>query len=331
MVAVSEDLKQFMVDRANCYYMKFPGNKKFAFTILDDTDDATLENVKPVYDCLKAAGFRTTKTVWPMDCPEGSRLFFAADTLQRKEYLSFVHQLAKDGFEIAFHGATMESSRRARTVEALEFFKEEFGVYPTLFCSHGYNRDNLYWGHSRFQTWMFRNLMGVLLKESRRYYAGAMAESEYFWGDISKAHIRYVRNFTFSSLNMLEVNPEMPYRLSETPYVNYWFSTADAADASAFIKLLTDARLDALERAGGVCILSTHLGKGFAKDGVVNPRVTRIIQRLGQRPGWYIPTSELLDYLVSTQGKGQTLGTWQMLNLEVRYVFAKFVMTVLNK
>ena len=305
--------------------MKFPHDKKFAFTILDDTDDSTLENVKPVYDCLMAAGLRTTKTVWPVDCPEGSRLFFAADTLQRKEYLSFVHQLAVGGFEIAFHGATMESSRRARTVQALEFIKQEFGLYPTLFCNHGYNRDNLYWGRSRFQTRVIRNLVGLLLKESRTHYAGSVEGSEFFWGDFSKEHIRYVRNFTFSCLNMLDVNPDMPYCHADTPYVNQWFSTADAPDAAAFIRLLTDERLDALEQAGGVCILSTHLGKGFSKDGVLDSRVARIIQRLGQRPGWYVPTSELLDYLVREQGRGQRLGAWKTLILETRYLLDKLV------
>ena len=303
--------------------MEFPNNKTFAFTILDDTDDSTLENVKPVYDCLRQAGLRTTKTVWPVDCPEGSRLFFAADTLQRKEYLSFVRQLAKEGFEIAFHGATMESSRRARTVQALEFIRREFGAYPKLFCNHGYNRENMYWGRGRFQSRLIRSLVGLLLKEGHAHYAGDEVSSEYFWGDLSREHISYVRNFTFSCLNMLDVNPDMPYRHSKTPYVNQWFSTADAPDASAFIRLLTDERLDALELAGGVCILSTHFGKGFATDGVLDPRVARIIRRLEQRPGWYVPTSELLDYLTCAQGKGQFLGAWKTLKLEMRYLFDK--------
>ena len=104
--------------------MFFPNNKRFAFSILDDTDDATLRNVKPVYDALREHGLRTTKTVWPLDCPEGSRIFFAAETLQNKPYLDYVHELADDGFEVAFHGATMEPSRRERTIRALDFLKE---------------------------------------------------------------------------------------------------------------------------------------------------------------------------------------------------------------
>lgn len=307
--------------------MKFPDGRTFAFTILDDTDDSTLENVKPVYDCLKANGIRTTKTVWAVDCPEGSRLFFAADTLQRKEYLDFVQQLARDGFEIAFHGATMESSRRERTLTALEVIKQEFGAYPSLFCNHGYNQDNLYWGPKRFHTGWLRALMGLTQKKPGAYYAGDSEGSEYFWGDVCRQHIRHVRNFTFDSLNVLEADPYMPYGLAGTPYVNRWFSTADAPDATAFVRLLSEGNLERLERAGGACILSTHLGKGFVKNGTLNPAVEGIFQYLGQRAGWYVPASELLDYLAAKQGRGQELNWWQVCRLEMRFLFAKILVS----
>ena len=44
--------------------MRWPEDKAFAFTIIDDTDYATIENIKPVYDFLYDAGLKTTKTVW---------------------------------------------------------------------------------------------------------------------------------------------------------------------------------------------------------------------------------------------------------------------------
>jgi hypothetical protein len=303
--------------------MDFPEDKRFAFTILDDTDDSTLENVKPVYDALKANGLRTTKTVWPVDCPEGSRIYFAADTLARQPYLKFVRELQADGFEIAFHGATMESSRRERTVRALEVFKQEFGAYPTLFCNHGQNRDNLYWGHNRFRTAWLRGLVRLLRGRSATRYLGEDEASEFFWGDLCREHIRYVRNWTFPRLDMLKANPDMPYRHPGTPYVSMWFSTADAPDAEAFVRLLTPEGLDRLERAGGLCIISTHLGKGFARGGGLDPRVRRVLEDLGRRPGWYVPVSRLLDYLVETQGKGRMLGAWKTAMLEARYIAGK--------
>ena len=302
--------------------MEFPNGKRFAFTILDDTDDSTLANVRPVYDALRDAGMRTTKTVWPMGCPEGSRLFFAGETLENAAYLKFVHQLADDGFEIASHGATMESSLRERTRRGLEFLKNEFGSYPRLFCNHGFNRENLYWGSTRFQSPLFRKLLAYVPGARSTKYHGNDEDSSYFWGDLALAHIQYVRNFTFRRLNMLEMNPDMPYRLGGTKYVNFWFSTSDAPDVKAFNRLLTRERMDKLERDGGVCIISTHLGKGFAIDGKLDQETDNILRYLGRKSGWFVPVSEVLDYLRRKQGGGE-LSDMARLKLECLYILDK--------
>ena len=216
-----------------------PTGKRFAFSILDDTDDSTLENVEPLYAILRDHGFRTTKTAWPLDCPEGSRNFFAAATLQNKEYLRFVHELVDQGFELAFHGATMESSTRERTLEGLEFLRSEFGRYPRIFCNHGQNRENLYWGAQRFRTPALRALSRVLMREQGGSYEGDQEESRFFWGDVCRDVIQYVRNFTFERLNLLEVDPDMPYHIASSPYVKHWFSTTDAPDVDAFNRVLS--------------------------------------------------------------------------------------------
>ena len=44
-----------------------PDGKRFAFTVFDDTDSATLENVRGVYALLAELGFRTTKSCWVVD------------------------------------------------------------------------------------------------------------------------------------------------------------------------------------------------------------------------------------------------------------------------
>jgi hypothetical protein len=303
--------------------MVFPDHKRFAFSILDDTDDATLKNVKPVYDALRERGFRTTKTVWPLDCPEGSRIFFAAETLQNKPYRDFVHELADDGFEVAFHGATMEPSRRERTIRALEFLKEEFGYYPRLYCNHGHNRENLYWGHKRFQTTVLRQLSRLARREPSEYFAGDVEGSDYFWGDLCKERITYVRNFTFNRINLVAVDPGTPYRLPQTPFVNYWFSTADAPDVDAFNRLLTVERIDQLEREGGVCIVSTHLGKGFCQEGKLNSDTTDVLRYLAGKPGWFAPVSDVLDYLLKFRPSSGELSWRERLQLEYRFVIDK--------
>lgn len=50
-------------------HIPWPDGKRFAFTIFDDTDHQTLENVPPVYDFLSDLGLRTTKSVWPLKGP----------------------------------------------------------------------------------------------------------------------------------------------------------------------------------------------------------------------------------------------------------------------
>ena len=229
--------------------MLLPPGKRFAFSVLDDTDDSTLENVQPLYSLLRQYGFRTTKTAWPLDCPEGSHNFFAAQTLQDKDYLRFVHKLVDDGFELAFHGATMESSSRERTLEGLEFLRSAFGHYPKIFCNHGQNRENLYWGSDRFQTRLLRALIRVLMRGEAVSYEGDQEGSRFFWGDICRDIIKYVRNLTFHRLNMLKANPPMPYHVASAPYIRYWFSTTDAPDVGAFNRVLSRHRIDQLEAA----------------------------------------------------------------------------------
>jgi hypothetical protein len=295
-----------------------PAGKRFAFSVLDDTDDATLENVEPIYAMLRDLGFRTTKTVWPLDCPEGSRDFFAAETLQDKAYLRFVHELAEAGFEVASHGATMESSPRERTLEGLEFLRGEFGRYPRLFCNHGQNRENLYWGSRRFQTAPLRALSRLAMRQ-HDVFEGEQEGSRYFWGDVCRDVIQYVRNFTFERLNLLDVDPGTPYEVAGTPYVRCWFSTTDAPDVDAFNRVLSQDRIDALAAAGGACIVSTHLGKGFVKDGRVNPVTAGLLRSLADQGGWFAPVSDVLDRLRAA-GRGRTLTRGELLRLELRFL-----------
>ena len=294
---------------------EFPEGKEFAFTILDDTDDSTVDNVKPMYDLLGELGLRTTKTVWPLDCPEGSRQYFAGQTLNYKPYREFVHDLPARGFELTWHCATMESSDRARTTRGLDVFHREFGFYPKVHCNHGQNRENIYWGPKRYQNSLIRALASLLGPHGSATFCGELETSPYFWGDLCRTHFRFVRNFSFRRLNMLKVNPHMPYRLEATPYVNFWFSTADAPDVDAFNRLLTREGVDRLRRENGVGIVTTHLGKGFVKDGQINRQTAEMLRYIAALPGWFVPVSDILEFLLVAIPH-HTLGHLARLRLE---------------
>lgn len=276
--------------------LEFPGGKRFAFTVIDDTDVATVANVEPVYRLLDRLGMRTTKTVWPLACPEGSRNFSSSQTLADEPYLAFVRNLQARGFEVTWHGATMESSRRDRIATAFERFRELIGHYPRIHTSHAENRDNLYWGIRRVDLPLLK-LVLKSLGHPANYFLGDREDSPYWWGDLCSRHIVYARNLTFGTLNLAKINPSMPYHDPSRPLVRYWFSCADAENGDRFAALLHPRAQQQLESEGGFCVVATHFGKGFATNGSVHPLVAERLEMLSRRPAWFPTAGELLDWL----------------------------------
>jgi len=274
----------------------FPGGARFAFTIMDDTDNATVANVQPIYRLLESLGMRTTKTVWTVRCEEGSEVFGAAETLDDPAYRDFVVDLARRGFEIAFHGATMESSHRERTIRALTRFAEMFGP-PRVHANHSFNRENLYWGVDRIDDPILRAVYRAALGHSDDFYQGHVAGSPFWWGDLCASQIHYVRNLSFDEINLRRVNPSMPYRDERRPFVPWWFSASDAENVDAFVELISVANQSRLEAEGGVCIVATHLGKGFCVNGAVRDDVRQLLVQLAERRGWFVPVGRMLDEL----------------------------------
>jgi len=273
----------------------WPDGRRFGFTIVDDTDHATVENVRPIYEMLAELGLRTTKTVWALPTEPGAQYEDGA-TLADADYRAFVLDLRDRGFEIALHGVRGCSSRRETIVEGLERFREVLGAYPAMHVNHAYNVDNLHWGVARFSRFrralrLYRGHPG----ESRGHEAG----SPYDWGDLAKTHVRYVRGEVFRDIDTLARDRRMPYFDPHYPCVNGWFSASDGANVERFVRLIGERNQARLERAGGLSIVYTHFGTpGFlGDDGRPHPEVRRRLAALAARPGWFRPAGEILDHL----------------------------------
>ncbi|MDB6087217.1 MAG: uncharacterized protein JWN85_1, partial [Gammaproteobacteria bacterium] len=199
----------------------FPGAKRFAFTVFDDTDVATVESIRPVYELLYELGFLTTKTVWPLGY-DGPSAYAGSSSLEEEDYRNYLLLLQSRGFEIAFHGATMETSLRADTDRALQLFRTVFGGGPAAYAAHSRNRDNLYWGRHRFQFRLWRTLYQLLAGRRDPEYTGHVAGSDAYWLDLAP-ELRYIRNFTFDGIDLERVTPHVPYRLAAIPEVQGWF------------------------------------------------------------------------------------------------------------
>ena len=88
--------------------VEWPEGRAFAFTVFDDTDNATVENVGPVYGLLRDLGMRTTKSVWAIAGDGTPRIGGA--TCDDPAYRDWTLELQEAGFEIGSHGATPMTS-----------------------------------------------------------------------------------------------------------------------------------------------------------------------------------------------------------------------------
>lgn len=277
--------------------IQWPEGKRFAFTIFDDTDHATLENNQAIYGLLKDLGFRTTKTAWMFDGQNPPVI--PGVTCCDPVYRQWLQQLQGDGFEIAWHNATWETSDRETTLRGLAEFESTFGHPPLTMANHASNQEGIYWGASRFE-----GLLAHLYRRQQKDapFAGHEAGSPLFWGDACQQQIRYVRNFTYREINTLKACPFMPYHDADKPYARAWFAATEGPDCASFNAMLSEANQDRLEEEGGLCILYTHFGKYFHSSGVLNPRFVSLMERLSAKNGWFVPTATLLAHLEKARG-----------------------------
>ncbi len=300
---------------------RFPGNKDFAFSIFDDTDNSTVENIRPVYRLLRDLGFRTTKSVWPLAPAPGAR--FGGSTLQHREYLDYIQELKRDGYEIGLHNVRSGSAPREMVERGLEEFRMRIGEYPRSHANHSDNRENIYWGSSRLS----RPSARLLYNLGTRYrlhgnFQGHVPDSGYFWGDLCKLRIRFVRNFVFDEINLDRVNPTLPYHDPRKPFVNFWFSSCEGGDVSKFCRTIRECNQDLLAAESGVCIMYTHFASGFAPGGSLDPAFASLMRRLSKLNGWFVPVSELLESLLS-QKAGRAIPASELAAMENRWILYK--------
>lgn len=277
--------------------IRWPHGRKFAVTIIDDTDGARLDRIRRVYDVIAGAGLRTTKTVWPLE-PQGAWAI-GGDSLENAAYARWVRELKDSGFEIAMHGASDGASTREHVVKALNRFADELGADPVIHVNHDGQTEALYWGQARLDApWSWAYSAYRRARPGRVQSLGHVAGSEHFWGDLCHNRIRFVRNFVWPQYNTTRADPFMPYYDPRRPYVRHWFSSSYGAGVDSFCQLLSEENQDRLAEEGGACIVYSHLS---AFHGVP-ARFETLLGRLGRMNGWFPTATELLEYVGHQRG-----------------------------
>lgn len=300
---------------------RFPQRKQFAFSVFDDTDGSTRENIEPVYHLLEELDMRITKSVWPLGPVPGARI--GGTTLENRHYLDFILRLQERGFEIALHNVQNSDATRDVIEKGFGRFQDLIGQSPRIHCNHSMNRDNIYWGATRFKTASVRLAYNIATRCSRlKHFQGDVEESPYFWGDLCKARIAYVRNFVFDEINLDRINPTLPYHDPDKRFVNFWFSSSEGGTVNSFCKTVSEANQDRLASEGGVCIMYAHFAKGFSNGGRVDPNFERLMRRLRKMNGWFVPVSELLDHLRAGR-TDSAIPAGELARMERKWFFSK--------
>jgi hypothetical protein len=302
--------------------IKWPAGKQFAFTVFDDPDLDTVENVAAVYSFLAELGLRTTKAVWPIRGTRAPKIGGA--TCEDEQYLQWILNLKEQGFEIALHNVTYHTSTRSETSCGLEAFFKFFGHYPHSMANHSGCNESIYWESARVSgvQRLIYNMLNLKLNGNDSGSQGHIESSPLFWGDLCKAKIKYVRNFTLGDINTLKTCPAMPYHDPARPYVNHWFAASEGPNVRSFNAMLREENQERLAREGGACIMYTHFASGFLENGRINERFQTLMERICKMNGWFVPVVTLLDYILQARRNHSTTGA-EISALERRWLWHK--------
>jgi hypothetical protein len=282
-------------------FLPFPPDRQCAIAITDDTDFFQLETTGPVYALLDSLGLRVTKTTWVFDAP-GRSPRQTGLSLADGRYRSWLLGEIPRGHEITLHSPSAGDDTRQRILAAYDTLATVLGHRPRLDIFHSTNREAFYWGAARFPSSILRVLLRRLVHGG---FAGHDPSSPYYWLDISRSLVRYIRTYTFNDVNTLRINPSMPYLDSRTPDAPFWFASSNGRTEREFVTLLSPGNVARLKAQHGACVVYTHLGVGFSRPGpgpgpgrVVAPEVGALLRRVGEDPGVeFVPAGELLDRL----------------------------------
>jgi hypothetical protein len=303
---------------------EWPGGKQFAFSIFDDPDHDTVENVAAIYSFLSEIGLRTTKAVWPVRGHDSPKIGGA--TCEDEQYLEWILKFQKHGFEIALHNVTYHTSTREETARGIDAFYRLFGHYPHSMANHSGCQESIYWESARVSgvQRLIYNALNLKLTGGNNHPQGHIEASPLFWGDLCREKISYVRNFVFGDINTLKACPAMPYHDPARPYVKSWFAASEGPNVDSFNEMLCEENQERLAGEGGACIMYSHLANGFQEKGRINQRFRFLMERMSRLNGWFVPVRTLLDFIVQVRGN-HIITPAERNDLERRWLWYKIV------
>jgi len=168
-----------------------------------------VENIKPIYDLLETLGFRTSKTAWMKKCVGRSKNFYRSQTMEEPEYAEYVHSLKKRD------SRSVSTAPRWNRVLGINFgcpgkIQGTFRGIPEDSLQPCRKQGQPLLGSGTVQHAGIPSCLQIDPFFESTLLSGQDPESDFFWGDACRNHIKYMRNFCYDEVNVLKINPSMP-------------------------------------------------------------------------------------------------------------------------
>ena len=284
--------------------LRWPAPYRWAYAMTDDTDKSTLQSTRVVYEYCLDRGIKPTRLLWTHEPSEKCGVVNPEEpitgvSLEDPDYSEYCRTLQSRGVTFGLHGASAGNSTRQRTIDGFSRFERIFGQSPKLFIAHMRNAENIYWGAARYSNPLLQALARSLIIPAS--YHGEDESSPYYWADICRDHIRYIRLYRTRSLNVLSKNPSMPFHDARFPAVRYWYSAS--GQNLELLGRLTQERLDRVAREDGLILHYTHSSWFVDDPASHSPTLLATARRgfdhIGARDDvWCAGVSEVLDRLM---------------------------------
>lgn len=289
------------LNNKNISIESLPYSYKFAFTITDDPDNGWFEQKKVVFDFLDSLDLKISIGVWMYKNFTGSAdddPFDQGIALDNNEYLEYIKTKKENGHTLFLHTITGGNDNSNVIRKGFEDYNKIFGEYPNHWINHFSNYDNIYWGEKRI-NWPLLRLVYKLFKKKKFY--GDNENSQYYWGDLCKKHITFVRSFGTNNINTQKANPSMPYHDPNKESVKYWYGCSDGYDCNKFNDILSEENVNQLINENGICILYTHFASAFVDtNNKLNPVSKQRLRYISQQEGgWFVPPETILNRLIN--------------------------------
>lgn len=284
--------------------LRWPAPYRWAYAMTDDTDESTLESTRVVYEYCLERGIKPTRLLWTHEPSEKCGVVNPEDpipgaSLEDPAYRDYCRDLHARGVTFGLHGASAGNSTRERTLAGFERFEQVFGQPADLFIAHMRNAENIYWGAQRYTSPLLRAAARSLIIPAT--YHGEDESSPYYWADICRERVSYIRLYRTRTLNVLAKNPSMPFHDPRFPAVRHWYSAS--GQNLELLDRLTQARLDRVAREDGLILHYTHASWFVDDPAAESPKLLEPARRgfdhIGARSDvWCAGVSDVLDRLL---------------------------------